>query len=315
VTTSARRILLVGVGAMGAPMAANLAAARHVVTVCDGQPGRAVGVAAEIGGSAVDSEELPAAAAQAEVLVLMLPDSSAVEEVLEQRGLLTALRPGAAVLDMGSSDPTSSVRLARRAAASGLVWADAPVSGGVTRARTGELAVMVGGSPEAVEMLMPVLSAVGGDIVHVGPAGAGHAMKALNNLLSAVGLAAAAEVLTIGANFGLDPATMLGVLNSSTGRNHATEVKVDRFVFSGAFDSGFALRLMVKDLTIALDLAHTTRTPVPLAAACLQEWTAAGHDLGPAADHTEIAAYVAGRGHVRLSRSDPNEPDPPRRSS
>lgn len=125
-------------------------------------------------------------------------------------------------------------------------------------------------------------------------------MKALNNLLSAIGLAAASEVLSVGANFGLDPHVMLTVLNGSSGRNHATEVKMAKFVLSRGFDSGFALRLMVKDLRTALELAHETSTPVPIGASCLEEWTAASRLLKDDADHTAIANYIEAQAGTEL---------------
>lgn len=294
-------VLLVGAGAMGAPMAANLAAAGHDLVVHDADAARAAQVAGDVGARPTGPQGLVAEATGADVVLLMLPDSPAVEDVLTgSGGVLAAVRPGTVLLDMGSSRPASSVALAAQAAGREVAWADAPVSGGVSKAVTGELAIMVGASAETYRLVRPLLEVMGGAVTHVGPPGAGHAMKALNNLLSAVGLAAASEVLAIGANFGLDPSVMLDVLNSSTGRNHATEVKVERFVLSRSFDSGFALRLMLKDLATALDVAHDTRTPVPLAAACLEQWTASARDLPAGADHTAIAVYVESRAGVHL---------------
>lgn len=293
-------VIFIGLGAMGAPMAARLSAAGHRLSVCDAEPVRTAAVAADIGAAALAPDDLVTAAAQVRTVVLMLPDSPAVETVLQgPGGLLHALSPGTTVLDMGSSRPTSTVALAAAADDLAVALLDAPVSGGVAKARTGELAIMVGGRAHDLAQVQSVL-AVLGTVTHVGRAGAGHAMKALNNLLSAIGLAAASEVLAVGASFGLEPAVMLAVLNGSTGRNHATEVKMERFVLSRSFDSGFALRLMVKDLRTALDLAHDTGTPVPLGAGCLEQWTAAARALGPDADHTEIAAYVEARAGVEL---------------
>jgi len=289
-------VLFVGLGAMGTPMASRLAEAGHELVVCDLRESHARDLAARLGAGHVALSALPAA----ETVILMLPDSHAVEAVLD--GLLPRLVKGSLVIDMSSSTPAATVRLAARAAELGLDYLDAPVSGGVARAETGELSIMVGGASSTVERAGRLLATLGTGITHVGPAGAGHAMKALNNLLSAVGLVAAAEVLAIGANFGLEPQTMLDVLNSSTGGNHATRVKMSRFVLSRAFDSGFSLQLMVKDLRTALELAADTATPVPVSALTLQEWTAAGQALGRAADHTHIAAYVEGRAGVELQR-------------
>lgn len=303
---AAAEVLFVGLGAMGAPMATALAGAGHRLRLRDVDATRTAALAEQLSATAVTDDGLAEAAAAVRLVVLMLPDSPAVEAVLlGEQGLLGLLAAGSTVVDMSSSRPSSTVALAARAEQLGVDYVDAPVSGGVARARDASLAIMAGGSPEAFAQVQPLLAVMGGEVTLVGPAGAGHAMKALNNLLSAIGLAAAAEVLAIGANFGLEPQVMLDVLNRSTGRNHATEVKMERFVLSGAFDSGFSLRLMVKDLRTALELAHDTGTPVPLSAGALEEWTAAGRTLPPDADHTAVAAYVERRAGTELRSAAP----------
>lgn len=293
-------IVFVGLGAMGAPMASRLARAGHRLRLCDADDARAVALAGDLGTVVLPHAELAVPPDDVRTVIVMLPDTPTVEAVLEGAGLLSSLAAGTTVIDMGSSKPASTVRLAALASARGITFVDAPVSGGVSRAVTGELAIMVGADPEAFAAVRPLLDHLGTAVAHVGAPGTGHAMKALNNLLSAIGLAAASEVLAVGRNFGLEPQVMLDVLNSSSGRNHATEVKMSRFVLSRAFDSGFALRLMVKDLRTALELAHETATPVPLGASCLEEWTAAARLLPADADHTAIAAYVEGRAGTEL---------------
>ena len=156
---------------------------------------------------------------------------------------------------------------------------DAPVSGGVPRAEAGTLSIMVGGDPAVIAGCRPVLQPMAEHIFETGPLGSGHALKALNNLVSAAGLIAAAEALLIGRRFGLDPNVMIDVLNASTGRNNSTENKFKQFVLSRSFASGFSLDLMVKDLTTALDLAHATGTPAPFSAACRELWAAAQAQL------------------------------------
>lgn len=300
-TDAEEQVLFVGLGAMGTPMATALARTGRRLLLCDADDARARALADELHGTAVATGDLTAAAAGAAVVVLMLPDSAVVESVLlGEDGLLAALPTGAAVVDMSSSRPSSTTVLAARAEQAGLDYVDAPVSGGVARARDASLAVMVGARPAVFDRVRPLLAAMGADLTLVGPPGSGHAMKALNNLLSAIGLVAASEVLAVGANFGLEPRVMLDVLNGSTGRNHATEMKMEKFVLSGAFDSGFSLRLMVKDLHTALELAHETGTPVPVSAGALEEWTAAGRTLPPDADHTHVAAYVERRADTEL---------------
>jgi 3-hydroxyisobutyrate dehydrogenase len=293
--------LFVGLGAMGRPMVGQLCAAGLTLKVADADNELARRVTAEIDATVVASIDSSNAAADVDYVVLMLPDSSVVEDVLLGRdGLLARMRPGSRIVDMSSCRPVSTVMLAAKAADAGVVFVDAPVSGGVRRATTGELSIMVGAADADFADVLPLLRQMGKDVIHVGPPGAGHAMKALNNLLSAIGLVAASEVLAVGAAFGLDPQVMLQVLNGSTGRNHATEVKMERFVLSRAFDSGFSLQLMVKDLTTALDLAHQTGTPLPLGAGALEECAAALRLLGIDADHTEIAAYVESRSGTEL---------------
>jgi 3-hydroxyisobutyrate dehydrogenase len=194
------------------------------------------------------------------------------------------------------------VELARRAAERGVRYVDAPVSGGQAKAITGELSIMAGGDADPVERVRPLLSAMGSTIHRTGPAGSGHALKALNNLLSAIGIAGAAEVLTAGTKFGLDPKVMLDVINSSTGRNQATQVKFEPYVLSGTFDSGFALSLMVKDLRTALQIADDTGTPTPVARTVVD---AAARALQatpePGADHTVLARWIAANAGVDLA--------------
>jgi 3-hydroxyisobutyrate dehydrogenase len=151
---------------------------------------------------------------------------------------------------------------------------------------------MVGGEDADIERARPLLAAMGRDIFPTGPLGSGHAMKALNNYVSAAGLAAASEAVLIGQRFGLDPNTMVDILNASTGRNNATENKLKQFIVPKRYTAGFTMGLMAKDLRTALETAEATHTPAPLAAACIALWNQAEAKLGPAADHTEIARYL-----------------------
>lgn len=296
--------LFVGLGAMGAPMVEQLAATGLRLHLHDVDRARAQVLAERTAATAVDDL---ATAPKTDVVVLMLPDSTAVESVLLGSGEQPGLLAGAGadlVVDMSSSRPSSTVALAERAGEAGIELVDAPVSGGVARAATGQLSIMFGGAADTLEHLRPLLGAMGSSTIHTGPAGSAHAMKALNNLLSAIGLLGASEVLSVGARFGLDPETMLEVLNRSTGRNHATEVKIGQQVLSGAFGSGFPLGLMVKDLRTALDLAEDTGAGVPLSAACLQECLRARLALGAEADHTELARHVERATGAELSGGD-----------
>lgn len=281
------RVGFIGLGRMGSPMAARLAAAGHELVVLDVS---ADAVANFLAGHKARSAATPRALGEtSEVVVTMLPTSALVEQVLTgPDGLLSGLRPDAMLLEMSSGAPAHTQRLAELVARAGGVLVDAPVSGGVARARTGELAIMVGGPPDAVTRAQPILQAMGASVMPTGPVGSAHAMKALNNLVSAAGLLVSVEALLIGKRFGLDPSVMVDVLNASTGMNNSTQKKLKPFVLSRRFDSGFSLELMVKDLSTALEVARDGGVAAPLSALTRELWAAArANNVGE--DHTEIA--------------------------
>jgi len=275
----------IGVGKMGAPMAARIAEAGHSLTLFDTDNAQAQAVASACGaGWAAGLTDLAAC----DTIIAMLPDGKAVRAVLLDSGLAEALSRGALVIDMSSSDPVGTRALGKSLSEMGLKFLDAPVSGGVPRAKTGKLAIMIGGSSETVEAATPLLSAMGSQLFHAGPLGAGHAMKALNNYVSAAGLVAAVEALRLGEAFGLDPARMTEILNASTGRNNATENKLAQHVIPETYGSGFSLGLMCKDLETALGLSGETGVPAPFGEACVGYWKEALEQLGPSADHTAV---------------------------
>lgn len=273
---------------MGTPMARRLLEAGYRVHCSDADPAAVAQLESE---GAVPAD--PHATAQAaDVLLLVLPSSDVVEQVLVTDGLLDVLRPGSVVVDMGSSRPRSTVALAGQAEERGIGYVDAPVSGGVSGAAAGSLTVMVGGTEDHVGCVRPVLEVLGAKVLHVGAHGAGHALKALNNLMSAVHLLASSEALLAGREFGLDPAVMLDAVNGSSGRSGSTEVKWPRYVLPGTYDSGFGLRLMLKDMRIADGLARDMGWGSALAASAVDTWSRAADALPPDADHTELVRWL-----------------------
>ncbi len=284
------RIGFIGLGAMGEPMVARLTAAGYALTVYDADAARTARVAAAVGARAAATPK--DTASTSDILVTMLPSSAIVEKVLEgDDGALAGLAEGALIVDMSSGVPDITRTLAGKVAELRIAMIDAPVSGGVSRARTGELAIMAGGDAAAIDRAEPVLKAMGTSIVRTGPIGSAHAMKALNNLVSAGGFLIGIEALLIGQKFGLDPALMVDVLNISTGMNNSTQKKFKQFVLSRKFDAGFGLDLMVKDLGIALGVANATSTPAPFSGLCLDMWASAQKVLGPGQDHTAVAKF------------------------
>ncbi|MCC7548750.1 MAG: NAD(P)-dependent oxidoreductase [Burkholderiales bacterium] len=278
-------VAFIGLGAMGFPMAARLAAAGHALRVFDIVPATAARFAAERPACACTS---PAHALDgADIAITMLPSSSEVESTLLSGEASAALRSGTTIIDMSSSEPMRTRALAQALAARGVTLVDAPVSGGVNKARDGSLAIMFGGTEEQLARCTPLLSAMGTKIFRTGEVGSGHAMKALNNFVSAAGLVAAVEALHVGEKFGLDPHVMTSILNASTGRNNTTENKVEQFMLSGKFDSGFGLALMEKDVGIAVKLAEALGVAVPQGKSCHELWAQATRST-KGADHTEM---------------------------
>lgn len=229
------------------------------------------------------------AAGGADVLITMLPDGDAVREAVLEA--LPALKPGAVVIDMSSSDPAGTRALGVALAKNKIQMVDAPVSGARFKAKDGTLAIMAGGDKRSVKRVMPLLRKLGKDIFHVGPLGAGHAVKALNNYLGAAGTLAGFEALLIAQAFGLDPRPMIAAINASTGRNSTTARKIPQDVLTGAFASGFKLALMTKDVAIAAELARGLKLKAPYLEQTLRMWRAAQNELPAAADHTEIYQY------------------------
>ena len=279
----------VGIGNMGWPMAACLVRAGFTVHVNDARREVANNFVQQIGGDAPDT--LRDLAARSAVIVTMLPTSAIVQRVLEDGddNILAGMREGTVIIEMSSGEPVVTQKLAEQIKALGGYLIDAPVSGGVPRAVTGQLAIMAGGDAEVIDTMMPILNAMGTNVLRTGGVGSGQAMKALNNLVSTGGFLIGIEALLIGQRFGLDPAVMVDVLNAATGMNNSTQKKFKQFVLSRRFDAGFTLELLLKDVSIALGVAKETATPSPLSALCKEMVAASVAMFGGHADHTEMA--------------------------
>jgi 3-hydroxyisobutyrate dehydrogenase len=287
----------IGLGRMGSLMSAHLERAGFQVQTWD----------KVAQGNRASARE---AAAGADVLVTMVPDGKAVAHAVA--AALPGLKRGAVVVDMSSSDPATTRKLARMLAAKGIAMVDAPVSGAVAKARDGTLAIMVGGKESDIARVRPVLEKMGTEIFHCGETGAGHATKALNNYLGAAGTIAGFEALLIGKAFGLDPKTLVDVINASTGKNSTTERKIPQQILTKAFASGFKLALMSKDVGIAAQLAQDTRVPAPYLDQTLKHWRDAERALPAGADHTEIYKYLE---RLRRRRAPPRRTRAPSRGA
>lgn len=291
-TSQGLRIGFVGLGHMGSPMSARLAAAGYDVAGYD-VSGEARRHASALG--VVEAATLGDVARGCDVLILMLPGSEAVAGVVAEPALLEQLRRGALVVDMSSSQPLRTRELAASLASRGFRMLDAPVSGGVSGAEAGTLTIMAGGDPADLAAVRPCLDVLG-RVVHTGAIGSGHAVKALNNLLSATHLWVTSEAMLAGQRFGIDPKVMLEVFNTSSGRSGSTDNKWPNFILPGTFNSGFGLHLMVKDMKIAVELAEQVGAPSLLGSEALELWARAAQDLPAGADHTEVAKWLGTEG-------------------
>lgn len=259
---------LIGCGNIGGRVAQVLVREGFAVCACDADPARAEAVGAE-------PATLAEVAAQPLVL-LSLPSSREVEAVVEGPGGL--LEHGAAelvIVDLTTADPASTRRLHTRCAERGIRFVDAGVTGGAAAAAAGTLVVLVGGDEDAIATARPVLEAIAAQILLMGPSGAGHATKAVNNVLNAVTLAATGEAMLAGVAAGLDPARLLEAINAGSGASWASANRFPRIVAGEDMPGGLSVELMAKDVDVFLRLAAEAGTPTAIAEACVATYRAA----------------------------------------
>ena len=271
------RVGFVGLGAMGSVMSPLLAKAGYQVLGYD----LLVKIEKSSGVKQLDTLD---GFVEIDAVILMLPNSKIVSEVTTK---LLELNSQFIIIDMSSSDPRETKKLGKIISSKGLKFIDAPVSGGVSRAKIGDLMIMAGGSEEDILEVNELLSIMG-TVQYAGPLGSGHAIKALNNYVSAAGLIASFEALKTARSFGIKPENFLKIINGATGKNNTTEVKLDKFVISEKFNSGFALDLMVKDVTIANSLIKGLSSNKPFSNDVLSHLSDSLKVLGGNPDHTEV---------------------------
>ena len=290
----------VGIGNMGGPMAANLARTGSEVIIGDLNTAAVEAFTTEHE-TARPANGLAAVGQDAEAVFMCLPNGKIVREVvLGEGGVAEGMAEGSVLVDMSSSSPMGTIELGKELADRGIRMVDAPVSGGVPRAIEGTIAIMVGGAKEDIQKVRPALDAMGGQIFETGDLGSAHAMKAINNVLSATNFVVGVEALVIGKKFGLDPENMVDILNFSSGKNSATEGKLKQYVLSRGFDSGFSMDLMIKDVATALDLAHEMGVPWMIGGTVYEMYQAARNHMIDNADNSDIARWIEANGGIEL---------------
>ena len=272
-----KNVGFIGLGAMGSAMAPLIVQAGYKVLGYDisSKIDKASGV------SQVDNLE---SLKSMDVIIFMLPNGKIVSDVTHE---LLTLGIHSILIDMSSSDPRETKALGEMLKNNSIKLIDAPVSGGVSRAKTGELMIMTGGDEDEINLVKDLLSVMG-QVQIAGPLGSGHAIKALNNYVSAAGLIASFEALATARSFGINPDNFLKIINGATGKNNTTEIKLNKFVVSERFNSGFALDLMVKDVSIANSLIKEMASDNPLSENVSQYLKDSLEKLGNNPDHTEV---------------------------
>lgn len=284
------QISFLGLGAIGAPMATHLAKL-HELTVWNRTAEKARAFAETRDARVASSPRI--AASQAEVIITCLPTSREVALLLDgAEGLLAGLTPGTLFIDCTSGDPETSRQIASRLAARGVTFVDAPVSGGTDGAVAAALTVMVGGDPAAFQRALPILQAFGKRIEHMGPVGAGHAMKAVNNALLAVNIQVVGEGMIALARAGVNVDRAFSVLNASSGRSFVSEKLVPERVLTGRWPQTFRLALLEKDVGIAADLLRDVQVEGPVINLVRELFRTGRSELGEEADYLEAIKLI-----------------------
>lgn len=282
----------IGIGVMGRPMATHLADAGYHITIYDVHRARIEQVVSDQPTMAMADSPLEVAKAS-DIVFTMLPSGKYVQKVaLGEYGLIKGFNPGALLIDTSSSEVWLTKQTAAKLKEKDVDMIDAAVSGAESGAIAGDLVFMVGGESSAISRATPLLNVMGKQIFHLGPLGAGHTMKCLNNMITAMTFMATTEALTIGKQLGLDPNVMTDVLNVSTGMSWISQTQIKQCITSRKFDDAFKLELMVKDIGIAMRLADETRLPSPLSALGYHLWKAAGNQAGEGASISEMVRWV-----------------------
>ncbi len=280
------KIGFIGLGAMGQPMAKRLIAAGYKLVVYDL---RKEAIEALVQKGAEGASSAKEVAEKCRQVITIVPNSPAVEEVvLGPQGLIEGAQAGDILIEMTSAYPPSTLKINQALKAKGVHMIDAPVSGGVIGAEAGTLSIMVGGEEAIFEACRPILSVLGKNLFYMGRIGAGHAMKAINNFLSATTLAATSEAIILATKLGLNPQRVVEVLQVSTGRSYATEVKFPKYILPRTYNSGFALGLMGKDIDTVTRMAREYKIPMFLATLVQQIYGLALAKNSEKEDHTII---------------------------
>ena len=285
-----KTIGVIGLGNMGRGMALSLKRGGYTVLGFDAAPAVAGKLEAEGVAACASIAEITR---ESDVLILSLPTSAIVEEVvLGEGGVAANAKPGLIVVDTTTAEPNSTRKVAAALSEVKVGFVDGPVSGGPKGAATATMTMVLGGSNEDVAAVESILAVMSAKRVHVGPVGAGHVTKIINNLLTGVHLLATSEAVRAAQAAGVDPEKLIEALNGGSGRNSATLTNYPTWIFTDKFDSGFTMKLMRKDVRLAMDLLRSQNINAPIAAEAGRLWAASAGTIGDAEDFNRIVEFI-----------------------
>ncbi|AMV46898.1 NAD(P)-dependent oxidoreductase [Paraburkholderia caribensis] len=281
---------VIGLGNMGRGMALSLKRGGFNVLGFDAAPG----VADKLQEEGVQARaSISDITRDADVLILSLPTSDIVEQVvLGEGGVAASAKPGLIVVDTTTAEPGSTRKVAAALAERKVGFVDGPVSGGPKGAATATMTMVLGGSDADVAAVEPILAVMSAKRVHVGPVGAGHVTKIINNMLTGVHLLAASEAVRAAEANGVDPQKLVEALNGGSGKNSATLTNYPTWIFNGKFDSGFTMKLMRKDVRLAMALLDSADATAPIAKEAGRLWAASTDSIGDAEDFNRIVQFI-----------------------
>lgn len=284
------KVGFIGLGAMGRWMAERLVEKVDEITVFDVDEKALEPFDDD---KANIAESVVEVAQKSEIVILMLPNSKIVHEVvLGKNGLIEHLNEDSIIIDMSSSYSLDTENLKTLLDERSVHLIDAPVSGGVPKAKSGELTIMVGGAENDFAQVHYLLEYLGKDIKHIGKTGSGHALKAINNYLAAASMYATSEAMILAKKLGIDPEVAVESVNTSTGKSHSSEFKYPTYVLPREFSSSFSLDLQLKDINMAKDMAKEVDMPMLLGSSLIEIYESAVNLGGKGQDHTEIIKFL-----------------------
>lgn len=303
------KVGFIGTGTMGKPMAHHILKAGHSLFIYARHPQKVK----DLEGAGAKQLASPAeVGAKSEYIILSLPFDPEVEEVvLGPKGIVEGASSGTLIVDTTTGSPRAAAQLAANTKPKGVEYIDAPISGGVKGAIEGKVTFMVGGDPAVVKKATPLMQILGSNIYRVGPVGTGRAVKALNQIISALNTLTLCETVVLGKKWGISPETIYEVLSKCAANSYHLQSKLPQFIIPGKFDTGHRIEMMIKDLEIALQMAKDLNTSAMLTGLSVQMYRAGASAGYAAQDISAMVNFLGSFVGLDFTRAEKGEKDNP----